>query len=155
MPATKFVKIEHAFSITIASTKIHQTPMPTSTAKFQTTKNNGHYTKIPYNLNHCFTEAYFCIDMDDPKNHVYTKDLVKDAYVCQKICQDIASILDCKKFTTYPESSINCRPNEDTTPWECKMFSWDSITYNCTLAQDCDLVYSSYHVTGPRNCPET
>ena len=57
--------------------------------------------------------------------------LTQDAHECQKLCQETTEVLG------------------------CKMFTWDSITFKCTLLQNCVSLNSGYHISGPKFCNQT
>ena len=63
------------------------------------------------------------------KDTVWSLLTVKDAFVCQRMCQETTEVLG------------------------CEMFTWNTITSKCTLSQTCDLIYIGYDISGPKECP--
>ena len=84
------------------------------------------YTHIAPELDHCFYEGYWC-SQSNYHNQIIIEN-VKDAFFCQKECQETTEVLG------------------------CEIFSWDSITSDCILSQECDFIMLGYFVSGPREC---
>ena len=53
---------------------------------------------------------------------------LKDPWECQKMCQETTEVLGCETFT------------------------WDSVLLKCILSQDCYLLHTGYHISGPKEC---
>ena len=98
----------------------------TSTKTTLTKEESTYYTHIAPELDHCFYEGYWCSQWDY-QNQIKIEN-VKDAYVCQKKCQETTAVLG------------------------CEIFSWDSITSDCILSQECDFIMLGYFVSGPKEC---
>lgn len=75
-------------------------------------------------LDPCFLNAMWCFNLD---------------YLTQIKLENVKDHLKCQE---------RCQAEQ---PY-CNHFSWDSITYWCTLSDTCDPTYTGYHISGPKVC---